>query len=118
MENNQKNNLQTSEACELTILSPHTEIKGDFTVQSETHLYGKILGNITGKSGSRVVLKDGCHIEGNITADTIIVEGFMKGEITAQTLLRVTKHGKVFGVARAQNLSIDPGAIFDCKVIS
>jgi cytoskeletal protein CcmA (bactofilin family) len=104
-------------ASEISIFAPHTEIIGNLNLTHETHIYGKILGELIGPAGSRVIVKNGASIEGKITADQIIIEGFMKGDLSANESLKITGHGRVIGNVHANNLCIEPGAIFDGKVI-
>ena len=77
MENNQ---LETSE---LTIIASDVSITGTVHIAKEVHLYGKIVGELIGKAGSLILLKEGSIVDGKIICDTLIVDGFVKGGIEA-----------------------------------
>ena len=72
------NELNTSE---LTVVASEIKILGNIEVAHEFHLYGQVFGKIIGKEGSQIFIKEGALVEGNILADTLIIEGFVKGEV-------------------------------------
>ena len=102
---------------ELSILASHTQIVGSFRVENEAHVYGKILGELHGAPGSQIILKEGALVEGKVFADSIIVEGFIKGEVIANTSLWVAAQGKIIGTVKTPSLQVEPGAIFEAKVL-
>ena len=101
---------------EISILATHTQIIGTFKVHNEVHVYGKILGELHGEPGSKIILKEGSLIEGKVFADSIIIEGFVKGEVVAHHSVWVAAHGKVVGSVKTPSLQVEPGAIFEAKV--
>ena len=106
-------NLKTSE---LTIISSDMSIEGIVQVTNEFHLYGKITGELKGKDGSLIILKEGSVMEGKIKADSIIIDGFVKGEIQAARKVWITARARVLGSVQTPSLQVDPGAIFEAKV--
>lgn len=101
---------------EVNLISSLTEITGTVIVHHELLVYGKIVGELIGKPGSRIIVKEGATVDGKVFADTLIVDGFVKGEVNAQAKLRVTSNGKIIGQVKAASLEIDPGAIVEAKV--
>jgi cytoskeletal protein CcmA (bactofilin family) len=75
-----------------------------------------VTGEIIGKPGSRIILKEGSLVEGKIIADQLIVDGFVKGNVTADTSVWVSSHGKIIGEIKTSALRVDPGGIFEAKV--
>lgn len=108
-----ENNLIRSEA---SILASGTQIIGEFHVKNEVHIYGKILGELHGEAGSQIILKEGSVVEGKIFADSIIIEGFVKGEIIAKKSVWVAPHGKVVGNVKTPSLQVEPGSLFQAHV--
>lgn len=108
----EKNNLPESS---LTVISQKTKIVGTLEVQDEVHFFGHVMGEIKGASGSEIFLKEDSLVEGKVFGDTVIIEGFVKGEVIAQKKIWVTSLGKVFGTIQAPSIQIDPGAYFEAK---
>ena len=105
--------MQTSE---ITLIASEVKILGVLEVTKERHLYGNLLGELKGKTGSTILVKEGALVEGKIVADTLIVEGFVKGEITCTQKVWITAQGRVVGNIKTPSLQIDPGAVFEAKV--
>ena len=76
------------------------------------------MGEIKGAPESEIYLKEDSLVEGKVVGDTIIIEGFVKGEVIAERKVWITSLGKVFGTVRAPNIKIDPGAHFEAKGIT
>jgi cytoskeletal protein CcmA (bactofilin family) len=108
----EKNNLPESS---LTVISQKTKIVGTLEVQDEVHFFGHVMGEIKGAPQSEIHLKEDSLVEGKVWGDTIIIEGFVKGEVVAQKKIWVTALGKVFGTIKAPSIQIDPGAYFEAK---
>ena len=101
---------------EITLVSSTTKIVGNFEVKNELHFYGQLMGEMRGEKGSVIHLKEGCLVEGKINADTLVIEGFVKGDVRAHVKVWITGRGKLVGSLHTPNLQIDPGAIFEAKV--
>jgi cytoskeletal protein CcmA (bactofilin family) len=111
MENNQGLNLS-----ELTIIASDITLNGTLEVSREVHVYGKIVGEIRGNEGSTILIKEGAHIEGKIFSSSLIIDGFVKGEIEATQKVWITARGRLLGSVKTPSLQVDPGAIFEAKV--
>jgi cytoskeletal protein CcmA (bactofilin family) len=111
MENN------TLQESGLTIIAPDIHIEGNVQITRELHLFGKISGEVHGREGSVLILKEGSLVEGRIRAATLIVDGFAKGEIEATQRVWITSRGKVSGSVKTPSLQVDPGAVFEAKVL-
>ena len=108
----EKNNLPESS---LTVISQKTKIVGTLEVQDEVHFFGHVMGEIKGAPDSEIFLKEDSLVEGKVFGDTVIIEGFVKGEVIAQKKIWVTSLGKVFGTIQAPIIKIDSGAYFEAK---
>ncbi len=109
----ENNGLKTSE---LTVIASDITIEGNLSVTTELHLYGKVIGELHGKEGSTIILKEGSVVEGRIIGDTVIIDGFVKGEIQSQQKVWVTRRARILGSVQTPSLQVDPGAIFEAKV--
>ena len=109
-------NKVTVNNSEVSILASHTQIVGTFSVMNEVHVYGKILGELHGAPDSTIVLKEGSLVEGKVFADSIIIEGFVKGEVIAHRSVWIAPHGKVVGNVKTPSLQVEPGALFEAHV--
>jgi cytoskeletal protein CcmA (bactofilin family) len=101
---------------ELTIIESDITIEGKIEVLRDLHLFGKVLGEIHGREGSTLILKEGSLVEGKIIADTLIVDGFIKGEVISTGRVWITSCGKIAGSVKTPALQVDPGAVFEAKV--
>jgi cytoskeletal protein CcmA (bactofilin family) len=102
---------------ELTVIASDVTLTGTLEVGREVHVYGKIVGELKGSEGSTILLKEGSHIEGKVFADVLIVDGFVKGEIEGTQKIWVTARGRVLGSVKTPSLQVDPGAIFEARVM-
>jgi len=69
-------------------------------------------GNINGV----LLISQSCVWVGKITADKIIVEGTVEGQIIARQKLQIAPKGKVSGIISAPEMHLAPGAILNCDV--
>jgi cytoskeletal protein CcmA (bactofilin family) len=104
------------ETNEITLIATEVKIVGTLEVKNELHLFGHILGELKGLPGSTIFIKEGSLVEGKIFAETLIIEGFVKGEIQCTQKAWVTPLGKVVGSIQTPSLQVDPGAVFEVKV--
>jgi cytoskeletal protein CcmA (bactofilin family) len=110
MENNR---LTTSE---LTVIGSDVSITGTVEVSQELHVHGKIVGELRGKPGSTILVKEGSHIEGKVFSETLVIDGFVRGEIEATERVWITARGRVMGSIKTPSLQVDSGAVFEAKV--
>ena len=106
------NDVQESE---INIISTYTKIEGKVTFDRVTRVHGTIFGDIDTKPGSELILMETSVVEGNINAEAVTVEGFVKGNIRAQTEIVIAPNGRVFGNVRAPSVKIAAGSVFEGK---
>lgn len=102
----------------LNIIAENTEIEGKLTLDSVTRFHGKFKGEIQAKNGSTLILASTSVIEGKIFADKIIIDGFVRGDVVAQTKITVTSQGRVSGKIQAPQVEVEIGAWIDGSFIS
>lgn len=94
----------------INILSDGTRIKGDIISNGDIRIDGEMVGNLATK-GKLVVGNNG-KIQGEVQASNIEVAGFIKGKVTARTLLNMKASAKIEGDIVAGKLAVEPGAVF------
>ncbi|MCM0607041.1 MAG: polymer-forming cytoskeletal protein [Xanthomonadaceae bacterium] len=102
----------------LNIIAENTEIEGKLTIDSVTRFHGKFKGEIHAKNSSMLILAATSVVEGKVFADKIIIDGFVRGEVIAQTKITVTSQGRVSGKIQAPQVEVEIGAWIDGSFIS
>ena len=106
------------EETEINIVSTQTELEGKLHFDRVCRVHGKLRGEIVGKPGSLLILAENGVMEGTVFADSILIEGFVRGDIEATTRVRITQTGRVIGNIKTPVLSVDFGSHFEgsCKM--
>ncbi|MCH2038743.1 MAG: polymer-forming cytoskeletal protein [Rickettsiales bacterium] len=96
-----------------SIVSADLSVLGNMISEGAIEIEGRIEGNLT--CSQATIHKNG-FIKGDIIADSVNINGEVRGLIKARNV-RVSENGKVVGVIMYENLSIDPGGSVDgqCK---
>ena len=98
---------------EVTLISPSNHFEGTLEVESIVRMHGSIRGKLVGKPGSIIVLGETSLVEGEIEADTLWVEGFVRGKIQARTKILLRPAARVIGHLEAPSIEIHLGAYFE-----
>ncbi len=98
-----------------TFIDTTASLKGDIVTEGNIRIDGKFHGNII--SAKDVVVGEEGLIEGQITCETMVVYGMVKGNIKSAGLVEIMSTGKVFGDIEVQSISIKEGAVFEGKSI-
>ena len=97
----------------INILSEKTVLHGDISFSDITRIYGKITGNIQCEKSTTLILCDSSFIEGNISADIVIVDGYVHGNIESKTMVTLKGNAKVIGNISSPKVKIDHGAFLE-----
>ena len=108
----------TIQETSINIISEGTRIEGEMTFHHVTRVHGTLSGKIHGSTGSTLILCENSIAEGDIDADTLFVDGYVKGNVRAKTKVVVSGTGRVLGNITAPILKIDFGAHFEGKSIT
>lgn len=95
------------------LISETTRMEGKFTFDHTTRVHGTLIGEIHAKDGSTLILGQTAVIEGHIKADTLIVDGYVRGDIHTKTKLVLKSSGRIIGNIKTKSLIIDAGAYFE-----
>ncbi len=101
-------------------------MKNEMTVSKETTLIGELRssckitleGRIEGSGiiNNTLFISSGAVWVGNIIADTVIIDGAVKGNIVAKQKLLLLSNAKVFGSLYSKNIHVDKGAAVTGKI--
>lgn len=93
-----------------TLLGKGAELTGDFNVQGSARIDGTINGDVTIKG--TLIMGAGGVINGNVSAEAIIIGGEVQGSILAPEKAELTATARVIGDISTKIIVIDENAIF------
>jgi cytoskeletal protein CcmA (bactofilin family) len=101
---------------EITLISESTRIEGQAHFSGTTRFFGTLKGQIQCEKGSQLILMETAVVEGSLDVDTLIVAGFVRGEIRAHSRVLIEGSGRVIGNIHAPSIQIDFGAFVEGEV--
>ncbi len=90
-----------------------TEIKGDLRFKGTFRVDGLFKGKID--SGSILIVGDSGRVEADVKIGHIIINGEIKGNITASEKVEVNSNGKVYGTIISPKLVVEEGAYLEAN---
>jgi cytoskeletal protein CcmA (bactofilin family) len=102
-------NMSTN-ASSKNVLNSDVEIKGNIKFSGELTLDGKLEGEI--QTDGTLQLGDSATINGNITAQAVVVRGKVHGNISAREKIEIKSKAELFGDIRASKLVIEEGVTY------
>ena len=92
------------------VLNSDVEIKGNLKFSGELTFDGKLDGEI--HTDGALALGDSAIINGNISAQSVVVRGKVNGNISAKEKIDIKSKAELFGDIRATKLVIEEGVTF------
>jgi len=92
-------------------LGKGTTFEGKMTFEGLFRLDGKFDGEIF--SGDSLVIGETGEVDAQINVNTLVVNGKLRGSITANTRVEIYPPGKILGDMKTPILVISEGAIFE-----
>ncbi len=92
------------------ILTSDVEIKGNLKFTGELAFEGKLDGEI--QTEGVLTLGDSAIINGNISAQSVVVRGKVTGNINAKEKIEIKAKAELFGDIRATKLIIEEGVTY------
>ncbi|PVH25552.1 bactofilin family protein [Sphingobacterium corticibacter] len=89
-----------------TVIAEGISIEGALIGTESLRIDGKIKGNI--RMGKGVIIGESAFVDGDISCETLIVYGHVKGDVQCQTLT-LKSAGKLYGNAAIAQFSVDMG---------
>ncbi len=99
-----------------SILGLGSSIKGDVSVKGFAKVDGDIDGNLT-VTGNLIIGKD-ARINGNVSAKSVTVGGFVKGNIVAPEFIHLLSSSIVLGNVQTKRIQADEDVILNGHCIS
>jgi cytoskeletal protein CcmA (bactofilin family) len=92
------------------VLNSDVEIKGNLKFTGELLFEGKLEGEVN--ADGVLQLGENGVINGNVTANTVIVRGKLNGNVHAKDKIEIKSKAELFGDIRAAKLAIEEGVTF------
>src|SRR5208337_3112458 len=92
------------------VLNSDVEIKGNIKFSGELTFDGKLDGEI--HTDGTLTLGDGALVNGNISAQSVVVRGKVNGNINAKEKIDIKSRAELFGDIRATKLVIEEGVTY------
>jgi cytoskeletal protein CcmA (bactofilin family) len=105
--------MQTISESAINIVSEGTRVEGTIVFDQISRVHGTLVGEVQARPGSTLILSETSVVEGNIHADTLMVDGFVRGDIRATGKVVVSGTGRVLGNIATPSLTIEFGAFFE-----
>jgi len=93
-----------------TILGPDASFKGELSFEKGMRLHGRMEGKIT--TTARLHNAKEAKMQADVEAAAIIVEGDVKGNLTANDRIELKQTTRYEGDLTASKLVVDEGAVF------
>lgn len=87
------------------------QIEGTLTGNEDLTIEGRVHGKIDLRGHSLIIGTNG-KIDAGLSAKQVIVQGEVKGNISAEDKIQITSSGSVAGDLRAPRIALDDGARF------
>lgn len=92
------------------VLNSDVEIKGNLKFTGELLFEGKLEGEVN--ADGVLHLGEGGTINGNVTANSVIVRGKLNGNVHAKEKVEIKSKAELFGDIRASKLAIEEGVTY------
>jgi cytoskeletal protein CcmA (bactofilin family) len=103
------------QADNVNLITAGSKFEGTVEFSDFTRFEGYIRGHLKGLPGSQLILGENGVVEGSVEGDTIIIDGFVRGDIAATTKVVISETGRVIGQIKAPSVAIKFGGYFDGK---
>ncbi|MEO7775051.1 MAG: polymer-forming cytoskeletal protein [Steroidobacteraceae bacterium] len=102
-----------------TLIGRATRVEGDLTFTGGLHLDGRVTGSVTaeGEASSMLSVSESGVIEGSVVATQVVLNGAVKGDITARERVVFGAQAKVEGNVRYGVIEIADGATIQGRLI-
>ena len=110
--------MSSLKETQINMISEGTRIEGEITFDQVSRIHGVLVGRVQSKPGSTLILSETGVVEGNIEADVLMINGYVRGDIKTKTRVFVSKTGRVIGNIETPSLVLEFGAYFEgaCKM--
>ncbi len=107
--------MNTPHESSINIIAEGTRIEGKMIFDQVTRFHGTLRGEAHARDGSTLILAESALIEGEVHADTLLIDGFVQGNVRAKTRVLISGTGRVVGDIQTPSLKLEFGAYFEGK---
>lgn len=101
-----------------TLIGAGTKITGDLAFRGRLHLDGVVVGDVTGEAGaSGLTIGGDGLIEGSVRVDDLVLNGNVRGDVTARERVELGPTAQVDGNLAYQVLEMAGGARVNGRLI-
>jgi len=105
----QENNMSNGQGNQ-SLIAADVEITGTIKSSSAIRIEGKLDGELVCVADASI--GKGAVIKGNLSVNSIVVEGTIQGNITAKDKIEMKATAKVHGDIKAKRLAVEDGVTF------
>lgn len=106
---NEKAQAQSHEFT--AILGPGSTFEGQLVFEGIVRIDGKFRGDIFTRD--TLIVGAEARVEGHVDADTVIIAGYVEGEVRASSRIEIQASGYLRGAVYAPIFKIEEGGMFD-----
>lgn len=106
-------NIENLHETTINMVAEGTRIEGQVIFTDISRVHGVLVGEVRAKEGSTLILSETSVVEGNIEADTLMIDGYVHGDVVAKTRIVVSRTGRVVGNIKTPSLTLEFGAYFE-----
>src|SRR5215207_358568 len=97
-----------------TVIGPDASFKGELSFEKGLRLMGKFEGKIN--TPGKLHIAREARMQADVDGGAIVVEGEVKGNLTANDRIELKQSARLEGDIRATKLTVDEGAVFSGHV--
>mgnify|MGYP000020752621 CR=1 FL=1 len=99
-----------------TVLAKDIEFEGNVELKKPLMIKGIFSGEII--SESALSIEDGAVVKADVKVDSLVIKGSLKGNVVANTVIRLFSTGKLIGDVTAPEVVLDSGCYFtgNCRM--
>ena len=98
---------------EVTVIGEGIQLDGKLKLGGVIRVYGRLSGEIVAADDSSLILMESAVVEGSLDVDTLVVAGFVRGDVRARTRVSIEGTGRVIGNLETPTIAIDFGAYLE-----
>jgi cytoskeletal protein CcmA (bactofilin family) len=110
-------NFEQIHESEINIISQSTRLEGKIQFDHVTRVHGVLVGEVQSREGSQLILSESSVVEGNILADTLLIDGYVRGDIKTSGKVKISRTGRVVGNIQTPKLELEFGAYFEGRCL-
>lgn len=95
---------------EVTVIGESIHFDGTFEFSGVVRVYGKISGKVKAGPDSLIILMESSVVEGSLEVDSIVIAGFVLGNIHARSRVAIEGTGRIIGNIETPTITIGFGA--------